>query len=74
MEGKSFAINNRSQQYQAVSDTKDLDIIGSNKPCKTCREVCLSSCIYLGYKGYDTLVHLFLLFYLTLYLTSHMII
>ncbi|XP_072755374.1 uncharacterized protein [Anoplolepis gracilipes] len=39
MEGKSFVINNRSQQYQAISDTKDLEIIDSTKPCKTCHEI-----------------------------------
>jgi len=39
MEGKSFAISDYSRQNQVIFDTKDLEIIGSSKPCKNCHEV-----------------------------------
>lgn len=39
MKGKSFTLGDRSQQKEKISDMEDVMIIGSNKPCKTCREV-----------------------------------
>ncbi|RLU24409.1 hypothetical protein DMN91_002498 [Ooceraea biroi] len=58
MASKDFAMSGRSRQNQAISDAEYLKIVDSVKPCRICREVCLSP-VYLsslGYKCYDTLI------------------